>query len=258
MLALLEKTKYNEEKDHIIFTGDIIAKGPDSLGAVDMARELNASCVRGNHEDRVLLAWQNLHSKMHPIPYEDENIPHPNTKEGKEKLKDDREEGTGSRGDYKERLLARQFSQEQITYLQSCPVVLRVPLPKPLQSTAGEYVVAHAGLVPGVDMDRQDPFQVMNMRTIDLVSRVPSELRLFEPWEKIWGHSMGHVHPLEQRSVVVYGHDSKRGLNVKKYSKGLDSGCVKGGKLTALMVDGWGRERVVAVKCKKYKKEKEG
>lgn len=197
----------------------------------------------------MLLAWQSLHSKIHPIPYDDDTAPRD--------TKDDREEGQGSRGDYRERALARQFSKEQIAYLQSCPVVLRVPLPKALQGTAGEYLVAHAGLVPGVDVDRQDPFQVMNMRTIDLVSLVPSELRLFEPWEKIWGHAMGHVHPTEQRSVVVYGHDSKRGLNVKKYTKGLDSGCVKGGRLTALIVDGWGRERVVSVRCKTHHKSKE-
>lgn len=196
---------------------------------------------------------------MHPIPYDDDGSSHDAKEASKDtdKLKDDREEGSGSRGDYKERLLARQFSPEQISYLQSCPVVLRIPLPKRLQGTAGEYVVAHAGLVPGVDMDRQDPFQVMNMRTIDLVSRVPSELSIFEPWETIWGHAMGHVHPLEQRIVVVYGHDAKRGLNVKKYSKGLDSACVRRGRLTALVVDGWGRERVVSVRCGVWKKEKE-
>lgn len=234
----------------------MIAKGPDSVGVVDLALELNASCVRGNHEDRMLLAWQSLHSQFHRVAFDGE-VTHPapvspHEEEPKESLSDDREEGKGSRGDYRERVLAEQFSQRQITFLESCPVVLRVPLPEGLQSVAGEYAVAHAGLVPGVAIDRQDPFQVMNMRTIDLISRVPSELRIFEPWEKVWGHAMGHVHPVDQRSVVVYGHDSKRGLNIKRYSKGLDSGCVKGGQLTALVVDEWGREKVVSVGCKSY------
>ena len=247
MLSLLEKASFNKKTDHIIFTGDIIAKGPDSGGVVDLARNLNASCVRGNHEDRMLLAWQSLHSKMHPIPYEKDDNETKTTK-------DDREEGSGSRGDYKERVLAQQFSKEQIDYLQLCPVILRIPNAPGLQG--GDMVVAHAGLVPGVEMDRQDPFQVMNMRTIDLVTRVPSELRIFEPWEKIWNHEQAHVHPPSQRVTVVYGHDSKRGLNIKKYSKGLDSGCIKGEKLSALILDSWGRERIVSVKCKEHKKDK--
>jgi len=247
VLSLLKKASFKENTDHIIFTGDIIAKGPDSGGVVDLARNLNASCVRGNHEDRMLLAWQSLHSKMHPIPYE-ADVDETNTTD------DDGEEDSGSRGHYKERILAQQFSKEQIDYLQRCPVILRVPNVPGLQD--GEMVVVHAGIVPGVELDHQDPFQVMNMRTIDLVTRVPSELRIFEAWEKIWNHQQMHVHPPSQRVTVVYGHDSKRGLNIKKYSKGLDSGCVKGGKLSALILDSWGREKIVSVKCKEHKNDK--
>ena len=36
-------------------------------------------------------------------------------------------------------------------------------------------VVVHAGLVPGVPLQNQDPRSVMVMRTIDLHSHVPSE-----------------------------------------------------------------------------------
>jgi len=54
-------------------------------------------------------------------------------------------------------------------------------------------------------------------------------------------------------STVVYGHDSKRGLNLKRWSKGLDSSCVKGGQLTALVLDAWGRQDLVQVDCKQYK-----
>lgn len=247
MLSLLEKVGFDKKTDHVIFTGDIVAKGPDSTGVVELVRGLNASCVRGNHEDRMLLAWQSLHSKMHPIQH-DTDVGETKTTE------DDREEGSGSKEDYRERALAKQFNKEQINYLQQCPVILRIPNAPGLQG--GEMVVAHAGLVPGVEMDRQDPFQVMNMRTIDLVTRVPSELRIFEPWEKIWNHQQGHVHPPSQRITVVYGHDSKRGLNIKKYSKGLDSGCVRGGKLSAIVLDSWGREKIVSVNCKEYRKNR--
>ena len=49
----------------------------------------------------------------------------------------------------------------------------------------GEVVVAHAGLIPGVELDRQDPFQAMNMRTVDLETKVPSENRDGTPWYKV-------------------------------------------------------------------------
>jgi hypothetical protein len=51
--------------------------------------------------------------------------------------------------------------------------------------------------------------------------------------------------------TAIYGHDSKRGLNIKAYSKGLDSSCVSGGKLTALTLDASGKETLYSIKCKK-------
>lgn len=40
---------------------------------------------------------------------------------------------------------------------------------------------------------------------------------------------------------------------MNKYSKGLDSGCVKGGELTAFVVDQNGKSKIVSVKCQNYK-----
>jgi len=136
--------------------------------------------------------------------------------------------------------------------LQRCPVILRVG-PIPAYNGGGEIIVVHAGLAPGVELDRQDPFLVMNMRTIDLMSRVPSEERTGEPWENLWNHHQSHIHPPSERTTIIYGHDSKRGLNIQKYSKGLDSSCLKGGELTALVIDEHGSQKIVSVKCAKYK-----
>jgi hypothetical protein len=169
---------------------------------------------------------------------------------------DDLSEESFSHGDYSERALATKFNETQIRWLKACPVILRIGEIPHFHSGGGEVVVVHAGLIPGVDLERQDPFQAMNMRTIDLETRVPSELRnAGEPWEKIWNHHMAHLHPPSQRVTVIYGHDAKRGLNIKKYSKGLDSNCVKGGSLSAIAVDGRGRQRVYSVDCKSTKKK---
>jgi hypothetical protein len=69
---------------------------------------------------------------------------------------------------------------------------------------------------------------------------------------QLWNHYQSHTHPASERTTVVYGHDSKRGLNIEKYSKGLDSDCVSGGSLSALIIDGLGNQRVVSVECKRY------
>jgi hypothetical protein len=62
--ALLSKADYSAARgDHVIFTGDMISKGPDSAGVVALAMEMGASGVRGNHEDRVLLAYENMNTK---------------------------------------------------------------------------------------------------------------------------------------------------------------------------------------------------
>lgn len=115
----------------------------------------------------------------------------------------------------------------------------------------GNIVVVHAGLVPGVNLEDQDPYQCMNMRTIDLKTRLPSETRTGTEWEKFWNHHQKNQIE-EERTTVVYGHDAKRGKNIKKYSKGLDSGCVRGGQLTAMVIDSTGKEEFVSVACKGY------
>jgi hypothetical protein len=53
-------------------------------------------------------------------------------------------------------------------------------------------------------------------------------------------------------TTVIYGHDSKRGLQIKQWTKGLDSGCVKGGRLSALVLSDGGKQDLVQVKCRDY------
>ncbi|CAK7275175.1 hypothetical protein SEPCBS119000_006561 [Sporothrix epigloea] len=57
---LLKKIDFLVGIDHLIFVGNLINKGPDSAGVVQLAMEVGASAVRGNHEDRVLMAYESL------------------------------------------------------------------------------------------------------------------------------------------------------------------------------------------------------
>lgn len=62
--------------------------------------------------------------------------------------------------------------------------------------------------------------------------------------------------PLSGTMTVVYGHDASSSLSIRTFTKGLDSGCVKGGKLTAMVVEDGGKQNIVQVKCKDHRKEK--
>lgn len=51
---LMKKVSYNPNEDRLILLGDLIDRGPDSVGVVRRARELKLECVMGNHEHKFL------------------------------------------------------------------------------------------------------------------------------------------------------------------------------------------------------------
>ena len=265
MERLLQKVSFNPNNDHLILTGDLINKGPDSLGAVDLARRYSASCVRGNHEDRILRLRRKI---VAPSGAVDD---------------DDDDDGEGKKHEAHDRPLALALSEDQTRWLEACPVILRVGRIPGM----GQVAVAHGGVVPGVELEKQDPGSVMTMLTINSKTGKPSAKRgKGDKWAKV------HVAPsyflLEHRYVlvfmtslikekvynkhqsalltkskpkgkgeedvttIIYGHDSKNSLSLKKYTKGLDSGCVKGGQLTALVVGAGGQQEIVQVECGGY------
>ena len=161
---LLEKVAFNQKGgDHLIFVGDLINKGPDSTGVVDLARQYSASSVRGNHEDRILLIRREM------------------VKTKALNGSDDAEASYYSSRELNERALARSLSDEQVQWLENFPVILNVgQVPN-----MGQVVVVHAGLVPDIELEKQDPSSVMTMRTIDLDTHVPSPKKKGMNWAKV-------------------------------------------------------------------------
>lgn len=54
MNSLLKLIGFQANKDVLILAGDLVFRGPDSIGVIRKAHELNALCVRGNHDDKVV------------------------------------------------------------------------------------------------------------------------------------------------------------------------------------------------------------
>ena len=64
--ALVAKAGVTADDD-VVFVGDLVAKGPDSVGVVAWARERGAAAVLGNHDEHVLRARAgNAHAKEQP------------------------------------------------------------------------------------------------------------------------------------------------------------------------------------------------
>jgi hypothetical protein len=177
--------------DRLIFVGDLIARGPDSLGVLDVVRRTGAIVVRGNHEQK-LVAWKEA-------------------KTARLRGEDAREVKLGAihAG------LATALRPVDWSLLETSLLWLDLP-------EHGLRVV-HAGVLPGVPIDRIKPSTLMRIRTVGTDGR-PSERGV------LWGaRYVGPPH-------VVFGHNAAPGLQLHRWATGLDTGCVYGGRLTALVL----------------------
>ena len=129
-------------------------------------------------------------------------------------------------------------------YLSQCPMVLAIP--------ALQALFVHAGFNPHRKLEEQQPFSVMNIRTIE-EDGIGTKEKSGEEWSDIWNSSQesnNSTFPPEYRKVY-YGHAAGNGVQLKKYTFGVDSGCVYGRQLTALEIKSG---QVTQVQCKEYYK----
>lgn len=83
-----------------------------------------------------------------------------------------------------------------------------------LRWAAGDYLFVHAGVRPGVPLDRQDPFDLIWIR---------------EPFLSYEG---------DLPQVVVHGHTPAQAPAVRPHRIGIDTGACFGGALTCLVLEG--------------------
>lgn len=253
--ALLKKLKYNKKRDHLMVLGDFISKGPDSLGVVDELIDAGANCIMGNHEYYVLQYYAKYHS-----------LEEPHFVNGKSEKKN-HNVFTGGVQDDPEFILARKLKPSHAEYINSCPVMYKIgKVPIHSKKTSGSYVTGqgvavHAGLRWDLtnDLNEQNPLECLQMRSYigphyNETTDDPSDENAVS-WSKIWNikHEDKEV---KDKYVVYYGHDARRGIKLKPWSKGLDNGCVKGDHLAAMVI--WKektakgplyRDQIVRVPC---------
>lgn len=181
---LLELVRFGTG-DRLVFVGDLVARGPDSLGVLALAREKGAVVVRGNHEERVLR--ERASSRARAPRGEDSSRPH--------------------------RAIADALRPEDWVLLETSPLFLRLP--------EHGLTVVHAGVDPSRSLEDQEPATLLNVR----------HARDAEGGKVLWGAA--YTGP-EQ---LVFGHNAVEKLQLHPFATGLDTGCVYGGRLTALVLD---------------------
>jgi len=188
--ALLDRVQF-AGGDRLVFVGDLVARGPDSLGVLDVARRTGAIVVRGNHEQKLLDwragrdAWIRGEAAAKP-PI-----------------------GRMHRD------LARSLRAVDWALLTTSPIFVDLP-------EHGARVV-HAGIIPSVPLDAQSADTMMRIRTVRDRGR---EDRPHVLWGSVYAGP----------PQIVFGHNAAPGLQLHPWATGLDTGCVYGGRLTAMVL----------------------
>ncbi|HXJ22558.1 MAG TPA: metallophosphoesterase [Polyangia bacterium] len=118
------------------------------------------------------------------------------------------------------RAVAETLSPDDVAWLDDRPLWLRLG-----EIGGRQHLVVHGGFVPGVPLDDQERDVVLNLRSITADGR-PSKKLDGTPWGALW----------RGPEQVTYGHDAVRGLQRHPLATGLDTGCVYGHELTALIL----------------------
>lgn len=114
-------------------------------------------------------------------------------------------------------------------------------MPYTIRLPSYNALIVHAGLLPHVPLQDQQPDHMTKMRNIILPCGISMgesleglKLEAAEgvdgglPWAEHWP---GPEH-------VYFGHDARRGLQLCKYATGLDTGCCYGRQLSAAILPG--------------------
>lgn len=203
---LLETISYNKSKTRLVFVGDLVDRGPDSIGVLRRVQELDAECILGNHEDKHM-RWRK-HEEIKVLT----GKPNPMNKISRNK-----------------RWLNERLTEDDWDWLYSLPIFIDL---------GGGLYVVHGGCVPGIPFVDQRISNLLRARYINdngkPVSLTSDKLQPpnTEYWAKLWGGP----------ESIIYGHNvnSESGPRIDIHGSnvcfGIDTGCCFGGHLTAMII----------------------
>ena len=208
--ALLDAVEYRHADDRLLFVGDLVDRGPDSVGVVAFVKSLGAACVLGNHEEWHI-RWAKHEAKRRANP----RYQNPMTVR------------SAQLQEINDQLVADGY----IGWLASLP--LAIPIDE-------RWVGVHAGFQPGKSIADQKPSVLTHMRYVDAdTGKMIStpEIGKKPPGSVFWASMWTGP------ESVLYGHnvDNRERPRIDEprpdvLCVGLDTGCVFGGHLTCAIL----------------------
>ncbi len=206
--ALLERVAFTAA-DRLVFVGDLVVRGPFPAEVLATARRHRALAVRGNHEDRLLRLRAAGGASSRSTPSTEASSPaRPSPAPSSRRL---------ALGAQLARAAAA-LSDADWAYLEAMPLWRSLP--------AHALLVVHAGLLPGVAIEAQSARHLLYLRGIDDDGRPTERRDEGTPWGARY---VGPPH-------VVFGHNAQPEPQLHPAATGIDTGCVYGGALTALVL----------------------
>lgn len=195
-----------EGVDAIYHLGDLVDRGPDSPAVVQFCRKNKILGVMGNHESSLLSLLDKSRS------------PHFDT------------EAVSQAKSERMKILAK-LKSDDLTYLKA--------LPKLHLLESHQTVLVHGGLWPGRELWQQDrsilylqvinpsrPHEIRWTSKFGEYSLEQSRAEGYAPWAELY----------DGPQRIIYGHTVFEEPQILGNTVGVDTGCVFGGKLTAVLL----------------------
>ncbi len=203
---LLERAGFRPGEQRLVPIGDTINRGPDATATLELLAARGAEPILGNHELGLLEIW-----RSGVVP----------------------DWARGAHSAYEQLSRAGRW-EAAMAEIESWPLVRE----------GRDWIAVHAGLHPRLAPAQTTADFLTTVRWCDAEGNLPAQVPKaqldppagYRPWFEFYRGSR----------TVIFGHWAQRGLIVEGRVRGLDTGCVYGGRLTGLW---WPRERLVQVEA---------
>jgi predicted MPP superfamily phosphohydrolase len=196
LIDLISIATNNFPDHHFVFTGDLTDRGPNSLGVIEKVKELNAVCVMGNHDEKLIRYLKGNKIK----------IAH-----GLQTTVDEIEKST----------IDKQYLCD---FFSSFPIYVILD--------NGKLVVSHAGIKDWM-IGKQDEKKHGLIQQTCLYGDIDGSVDANgKPIRKDWAVERNLV---DESPFIVYGHCIQKELKIVNKTCCVDMGCCEGGSLSALV-----------------------
>ncbi len=243
----------------LVFVGDLVNRGPDSLGALRRVRALGsrAVAVLGNHDLHLLAVAAGIRP-LHEDDTMDDILAAPDSQELIDWMRMRPLAHVQEGALFIHAGLLPQWSLEQtLIHAHEVEEQLRAPNYREFLATMyGNRPVQWSEDLLGPDRLRCILNAFTRVRFLSLEGAMDLKLKgSIASAPPGWVPWFDHPQRATRGTPVVFGHWSTLGLMVREDAIGIDTGCVWGGKLTAIA---WPSRAVYQVPCPQSRKPSSG